>query len=98
MATTRTDPYFGYNFAVELDGITSMGFKSCSGLETNTTSTKYREGPDASLSQRELPALLHYSAITLSRGISADHALFDWRNDIATGKPTRRDISIILRD
>ena len=98
MATTRTDPYFGYNFAVELDGITSMGFKSCSGLDTMTTSTKYREGTDASLAQRELPALLHHSAITLTRGISADHALMDWRNDIINGKPTRRDISIVLRN
>ncbi len=87
MATTRTDPYFGYNFAVELDGITSMGFKTCAGLDTSTTSTKYREGTDVSLAQRELPALLHHTAITLTRGISADHALFDWRNDIASGRP-----------
>ena len=64
MATTRTDPYFGYNFAVELDGITSMGFKTCAGLDTSTTSTKYREGTDVSLAQRELPALLHHTAIT----------------------------------
>jgi len=98
MATTRTDPYFGYNFAVELDGITSMGFKSCAGLETNTTSTKYREGTDVSLAQRELPALLHHAAITLTRGISGDRTLFDWRNDIAAGRPNRRDISIVLRD
>lgn len=98
MATTRTDPYFGYNFAVELDGITSMGFKSCSGLDTSTTATKYREGTDPSLAQRELPSLLHHSAITLMRGISADHALMDWRNDIINGKPTRRDISIVLRN
>jgi len=98
MATTRIDPYFGYNFAVELDGITSMGFKGCTGLDSSTTSTKYREGTDPSLAQRELPALLHHSAITLTRGIAQDHALWDWRNDIATGKMTRRDISIILRD
>jgi phage tail-like protein len=98
MATTRIDPYFGYNFAVELDGITSMGFKTCTGLDTSTTSTKYREGTDVSLAQRELPALLHCAAITLTRGISADHALFDWRNDIANGRPNRRDISIVLRD
>ena len=98
MATTRTDPYFGYNFAVELDGITSMGFKTCAGLDSSTTSTKYREGTDASLAQRELPSLLHHTAITLTRGISADRALMDWRTDIANGKPTRRDISIVLRN
>lgn len=98
MAQNRKDPFFGYNFAVELDGITRMGFKTCSGLDSSTTSTKYREGTDPTLAQRELPALLHHSTITLTRGITDDRALWDWRNDIARGKGTRRDISIILRD
>ncbi len=98
MATNRKDPYFGYNFAVELDGITRMGFKGCTGLDSSTTSTKYREGTDVSLAQRELPALLHHAAITLTRGITGDHALWDWRNDIAKGKGTRHDISIVLRN
>jgi len=98
MAQNRKDPYFGYNFAVELDGITRMGFKGCTGLDSSTTSTKYREGTDTSLAQRELPALLNHSAITLTRGITDDHALWDWRNDIAQGKGTRHDISIVLRN
>jgi phage tail-like protein len=97
MALNRKDPYFGYNFAVELDGITRMGFKGCAGLDSSTTSTKYREGTDTSLAQRELPSLLNHSAITLTRGITDDRALWDWRNDIAQGKGTRHDISIILR-
>ena len=98
MALNRKDPYFGYNFAVELDGITRMGFKGCTGLDSSTTSTKYREGTDTSLGQRELPSLLHHSAITLTRGITDDHALWDWRTDIAQGKGTRHDISIVLRN
>src|SRR5262249_33538460 len=63
-----------------------------------TTSTKYREGTDPTLSQRELPALLHFSPITLTRGITDDRALFDWRNDVASGKSVRHDVSIILRN
>lgn len=98
MAANRKDPYFGYNFAVELDGITRMGFKTASGLDSTTASTKYREGTDPTLVQRELPALLSFTAITLTRGITDDRALWDWRDDIARGKGTRRDISIILRD
>jgi phage tail-like protein len=98
MASNRKDPYFGYNFAVELDGITRMGFKGCTGLDSSTTATQYREGTDTSLAQRELPSLLHFSAITLTRGITDDHALWDWRNDIAQGKGTRHDISIVLRN
>lgn len=98
MASNRKDPYFGYNFAVELDGITRMGFQGCTGLDSSTTSTPYREGTDTSLAQRQLPALLSFSAITLTRGITDDHALWDWRNDIASGKGTRHDISIVLRN
>jgi phage tail-like protein len=98
MAFTRKDPFLGFNFAVELDGITRMGFKGCTGLDSSTTSIKYREGTDPTLAARELPSLLHHSAITLTRGITDDHALWDWRNDVVQGKGTRHDISIVLRD
>lgn len=98
MTLRRKDPFFGYNFAVELDGITRMGFKGCTGLDSTTTATRYREGTDATLAQRELPGLLQHSPITLTRGITDDRALWDWRNDVARGKGTRHDISVILRD
>jgi phage tail-like protein len=98
MAFDRTDPFNGYNFAVELEGITRMGFKTCSGLDSTTSSSKYREGTDASLGQRELPGLLQHSNITLTRGITNDRALWDWRASVVKGETVRRTISIILRD
>jgi phage tail-like protein len=98
MAIDRKDPFGGYNFAVELDGITRMGFKDCSGLDSTTEATKYREGTDAVLSQRQLPGLLSFSNITLKRGITDDHALWDWRQTAAQGAVVRRSISIILRN
>ena len=33
----RVDPYGGYNFRVEWDGIIQAGFKTCAGLETEQT-------------------------------------------------------------
>jgi phage tail-like protein len=98
MALERKDPFNGYNFAVEMDGITRMGFKQCSGLDSSTAATKYREGTDPTLAQRQLPGLLSFSNISLQRGITDDHALWDWRNTVMTGAPVRRTISIILRD
>jgi len=94
----RKDPFCGYNFAVELDGITRMGFKQCSGLDSSTTATKYREGTDPTLAPRQIPGMLSFSHITLQRGITDDHALWDWRQSVAAGKIVRRTISIILRD
>jgi phage tail-like protein len=100
MAIERKDPYGGYNFAVEIDGITSAGFKQASGLDSSSDATKYREGSDTSLAQRQLPGLLSFSNISLQRGITADRELWDWRKSIADGttSPSRRSLSIVLRD
>ena len=94
----RKDPFGNYNFAVELDGVTRMGFKTCAGLDSTSGVLKYREGTDPTLGQRQLPGLLSFSNISLERGITDDHALWDWRKGVATGEVTRRTISIILRD
>ena len=98
MAIERKDPFFGYNFAVELDGITRMGFKDVSGLDSSVTPTKYREGTDTALVQRQLPGLVGYSNIMLKRGLTNDRALWDWHEAVAKGSIIRRTISIVLRD
>jgi len=57
MATgSRTDPYSGYNFLVEIDGITQAGFQEVSGLDASTDATDYREGNDPTHT-RKLPGL-----------------------------------------
>ena len=94
----RKDPFGGYNFAVELDGITRMGFKTCSGLDSTTAPNTYREGTDPTLNMRQIPGMLSHSNITLARGVTNDRALWDWREGVAKGSATRRTISIILRD
>jgi phage tail-like protein len=94
----RLDPYTGYNFAVELDGITRAGFRECSGLENSQNAGEYREGTDKNLSVRKLPGLVTHSDITLSRGITADSKLWEWRQKAAKGSIERHDISITLLD
>jgi phage tail-like protein len=94
----RLDPYAGYNFAVELDGITRAGFRECSGLENSQNAGEYREGTDKNLSVRKLPGLVTHSDITLSRGITSDSKLWEWRQKVAKGNVERHDISITLLD
>jgi phage tail-like protein len=94
----RLDPYAGYNFAVELDGITRAGFRECSGLENSQNAGEYREGTDKNLSVRKLPGLVTHSDITLSRGITADSKLWEWRQKVVKGSVERHDISIMLLD
>jgi phage tail-like protein len=93
---SQTDPFRGYNFKIEIDGINSTAFKECSGLDSSTGVVTYREGTDPTLGQRKLPGLLSVSNVTLRRGISSDHSLWDWRQRVASGDLQRRDLSIIL--
>lgn len=101
MVFSRTDPYAGYNFKIEIDGITRAGFKDCSGMDTSQDASTYREGTDATLEMRKIPGLITTSNITLSRGITNDRELWDWRTSVATGRDPatyRRNMSIILLD
>lgn len=94
----RLDPYPGYNFSVELDGITRAGFRECSGLENSQNAVEYREGTDKNLSVRKLSGLVTHSDITLSRGITSDSKLWEWRQKVMNGTIERHDISISLLD
>jgi phage tail-like protein len=98
MATgTRTDPYRGFNFLVEIDGITQAGFQEVSGLDSSTPAVDYREGTDPP-HQRKLPGLNTFTAIMLKRGITDSDELWQWRQTVVDGKPQRKNGSIVLRD
>ena len=94
---SRTDPYGGYNFLVEIDGITQAGFQEVSGLDSTTDSTDYREGNDPTHS-RKLPGLNKFTPITLKRGITDSDELWKWRATVIAGNAERRNGSIILLD
>jgi phage tail-like protein len=91
----RQDPYGSFNFVVEIDGTTITGFTEVSGLDAEVEVVEYREGADPS-SSRKLPGMQKYSNITLKRGITGDLSLWNWMQSILSGKPDRRNMSIIL--
>jgi len=91
------DPYKGYNFRVELDGITRAGFTDCTGLDSTQAPISYREGTD-SLTGRKIPGTNVYSNITLKWGLSDDRELYDWRQKAADGTVQRKNGSIVLLD
>lgn len=94
---TRVDPYRGFNFLVEIDGITQGGFQEVSGLDSSTDPVDYREGTDPN-HVRKLTGLNKFSAITLKRGITDSDELWKWRQTVVDGKPEPKNGSIILRD
>ena len=44
--TDRKDPFRGFNFRLEMSGVTEAGFRECSGLDASTDVAEYREGKD----------------------------------------------------
>jgi phage tail-like protein len=90
------DPYSGYNFWVEWDGIVHAGFRECSGLNATRKAGTYREGTDKALSQRQIPGLNSYGNITLKRGITDNQELWEWHRKLQNGDTDRRNLSIIL--
>jgi phage tail-like protein len=92
------DPYRGFNFRLEIDGITRAGFRECSGLDATTDPVDYREGNEKGNIARKLTGLNKHANITLKCGITDDHCLWDWRKTVIDGKTDRKHGSIVLID
>ncbi|MEB3360464.1 MAG: phage tail protein [Synechococcales bacterium] len=92
------DPYNGYNFWVEWDGIVHAGFRECAGLTGSRNASPYREGTDKNLASRQVPGLNSYGNITLKRGITDNDELWAWHKELLDGETKRQNISIILAD
>ena len=94
----RVDPYGHFNFRIEWDGIIQAGFKTCTGLDSSQDVIEYREGTDRNLGRRRQPGLITSSNVTLGRGVTDNHELWQWRQEIIQGRTTRKNVSIILMD
>lgn len=94
----RPDPFPGYQFVVEIDGIASAGFSDVSGIEGMIDVVEYREGADRSLASQKLPGLVRYANVVLTRGLTSSNDLYDWWKAVAAGTPDRRAVAIVLLD
>src|SRR5919109_441106 len=90
------DPFPGFDFVVEIDGIATAAFKEVSGLEGSIDVVEYREGADLSPATRKLPGLVKFSNVTLKRGLTESRDLYQWWSAVASGRPDRRNVAIIL--
>ena len=95
-ASSRHDPYAGFNFRVEIDGLTVAAFSECSGLSSETAVVEYREGGESRI--RKLPGQTKFSNLTLRRGVTEDRTLWEWRQTVVNGKVERRNGSVVLLD
>lgn len=97
MATdTRTDPYRGFNFRVEIEGIDVAAFSEVSGLMKERDIVEYRDGTDAANTVRKLMGLGKDGNLVFKRGCIQDDTFWRWYTRIANGEPDRRNGSVVL--
>ena len=100
MATaTRTDPFIGNRFRLEISGIQIAGFSEVTIPDLSIAEVDYREGTDAGT--RKLSGQSSIGTLTLKRGQTSSTELYDWFTDImASGAllNLRKSVSVVLVD
>lgn len=98
MATgERNDPYLSFRFVVEINGIISAGFSEVSGLQAETEIEEIREG-GVNDYVHKLPKITKYPNLVLKRGTTDSKELWNWHQNVITGKIERKSGSILLLD
>jgi phage tail-like protein len=93
----RVDPYKGYRFLVEIDGIQQAAFAECSGLGSEIEVVEYREGPEGS-PVRKIPGRVRYPDIVLKWGATDSRELYGWHLAVINGNLQRKNGSVVLLD
>lgn len=94
----RDDPFPGFNFRIEINGLTLAGFADAGGLTTEGEVIEYRVGTHPVLSTTKLFGLRTFANITLHRGMTSSRELWRWRLNIINGVPDRRSGAVVLLD
>src|SRR2546429_2560753 len=93
----RVDPYRGYNFKLEIQGVTEGYFTACTDMGVHVGVVQYRVGGTSALT-RKLPGLVEYADVTLSYGVTISRQLWDWLMSAVEGKLQRKNVSVVLLD
>jgi len=93
---SRTDPYHGFRYVVEVESLTVGGFSRVKGLARETKTDSYREGGLNDF-EHKLATNTTFGNLILERGLIATE-LWDWHEQVVNGSVKRRKITIVLRD
>ena len=92
---SRTDPYLGSHFFIEIDGVDHGGFTECAGLQVETEVTDYAEGGNNSYVHK-MPGRTKWTNLTLKWGTTDSVALWEWYQKVTRGEIERKDVSVVL--
>ena len=101
MALPDPDSSVGHSFGLELDGVTIKQINEVSGLTFEQEMIELKENtPDGDVVVRRLPGRPKAGDVTLTRGLSADHAFEKWIKEFRSGqvRASRKNGAIIVYD
>jgi len=92
-----------FSFIIEAE-LANAGFQKCSELSVEVANIEYHEG--GSLIPNKSPGRLKFADVTLERGATKDHDLFDWMQQVADAAANaglvepkfKRNIDIVQQD
>lgn len=93
----RSDPYLGYNFAVEFDTMIFAAFTEVSGLSIQTDVEPMKVGGQNNFEYR-FPKGTKQTDLVFKHGITDSNFMWSWYEDIQNGKIVRKNGSIYLLD
>ncbi|HYH04276.1 MAG TPA: phage tail protein [Bacillota bacterium] len=93
----RKDPYFGYNFLVEIDGLIAGGFTEISGLSIQVEVERKMFGGHNDYEYKFFKAV-KFPDLVLKRGVGDPDVFWNWYQDVLKGKIQFKDGSIYLLD
>lgn len=96
-ARGRQDPYAGFRFLVEIEGLVVGGFADVGGLQAEIDADEYREGGNRDY-VHTLPKGTKYPRLVLKRGVTDSKTLWDWQTRVRSGRIERHTVHIILLD
>jgi phage tail-like protein len=92
----RQDPFRGFRYVVEMEGLVSGGFLRVKGLSREVRVESYREG-GVNEYEHKLASNVAYPNLVLERGLALDD-LWRWAQAAADGDVQRKNLWIRLQD
>lgn len=96
MAMKRQDPFRGFRYLVEMEGLVSGGFLRVKGLSREVRVESYKEG-GVNEYEHKLAGQVAYAPLVLERGLAMDD-LWKWAQAAADGNVQRKTLWIRLQD
>jgi phage tail-like protein len=92
----RQDPFRGFRYLIEMEGLVSGGFLRVKGLSREVRVESYREG-GVNEYEHKLASNVAYPNLVLESGLALDD-LWKWAQAAADGMLQRRNLWIRLQD